>query len=318
MKREWDGAAYDKLSDPQYGWGLKVLQKLQALPLRGDEHILDAGCGTGRVTADLLQAFPHCRVTAVDASANMVEEAGKRLSAFGPRVSVAQVDLLELPNESSLDIIFSTAVFHWIQDHDRLFQVLYRSLRQGGTLLAQCGGGPNLERFRARTAEVMRRAEFASYFKNWDRLWEYPGPEVTAERLKAAGFAEIKAALEPAPTVLPDEETFRRFVATVILHPHLKRLPAELHGDFLLPLAEHAAKDTPAFLLDYCRLNIYARKPRYDDLTQQKLPVGRRSDSVHANPLQRSEPVRRLQGLKSDAFNYQLPLRGEYPFTKIS
>ncbi len=236
MKREWDGAAYDKLSDPQYGWGLKVLQKLQALPLRGDEHILDAGCGTGRVTADLLQAFPHCRVTAVDASANMVEEAGKRLSG--------------------------TAVFHWIQDHDRLFQELYRSLRQGGTLLAQCGGGPNLERFRARTAEVMRRAEFASYFKNWDRLWEYPGPEVTAERLKAAGFAEIKAALEPAPTVLPDEETFRRFVATVILHPHLKRLPAELHGDFLLPLAEHAAKDTPAFLLDYCRLNIYARKPR--------------------------------------------------------
>jgi trans-aconitate 2-methyltransferase len=261
MKREWDGAAYDKLSDPQYGWGLKVLQKLQALPLRGDEHILDAGCGTGRVTADLLQAFPHCRVTAVDASANMVEEAGKRLSVFAPRVRVAQVDLLELPDESSFDVIFSTAVFHWIQDHDRLFQVLYCSLRPGGILLAQCGGGPNLERLRGRTTELMIRPEFASYFEHWERLWEYPGPELTADRLKGAGFQEIDTMLEPAPTVLPDDETFQRFVATVILHPHLKRLPTELHSDFLSPLAEQASKDKPAFLLDYWRLNIYARKP---------------------------------------------------------
>ncbi len=261
MKREWDGAAYDTLSDPQYRWGLKVLQKLQALLLRGDEHILDAGCGTGRVTTDLLQAFPHCRVTAVDASANMVEEAGKRLSIFGPRVNVAQVDLLELPYESSFDVIFSTAVFHWIQDHNRLFQVLYRSLRPGGILLAQCGGGPNLERFRRRTAEVMLRAEFAPYFENWERLWEYPGPELTADRLQRAGFLEIDTALEPAPTVLPDQEAFRRFIATVILHPHLKRLPAELHNDFLSPLEQQAAKDTPSFMLDYWRLNIFARKP---------------------------------------------------------
>ena len=260
MKREWDGAAYDKLSDPQYGWGLKVLQKLQALPLRGDEHILDAGCGTGRDTADLLQAFPRCRVTAVDASANMVEEAGKRLSAFGPRVSMAQIDLLELPNASSFDVIFSTAVFHWIQDHDRLFQVLHRSLRPGGILLAQCGGGSNLERFRARTTELMKAPRFAPYFENWVRLWEYPGPELTADRLKRAGFSEINTALEPAPTLLPNDETFRRFIATVILHPHLKRLPAELHSDFLSPLVEQASKDTPAFLLDYCRLNIFARK----------------------------------------------------------
>ena len=262
MKREWDGAAYDKVSDPQYGWGLKVLQRLQTLSLRGDEHILDAGCGSGRVTQEILNAFPHCHVTAVDASAQMVEEAIKRLSGFASRVDVAQVDLLELPYESSLDVIFSTAVFHWIQDHDRLFQVLYRALRPGGILLAQCGGGPNLERFRRRTAELMKQAEFAQYFENWERLWEYPGPELAADRLRRAGFVEINTALESAPTVLPDDQTFRRFIATVILHPHLHRLPAELHSDFVSPLAEQAAKDTPPFMLDYWRLNIYARRPK--------------------------------------------------------
>ncbi|HWX55426.1 MAG TPA: methyltransferase domain-containing protein [Verrucomicrobiae bacterium] len=261
ITREWDSAAYHKLSDPQYGWGVKVLRKLQALPLRGDEHILDAGCGTGRVTADLLQAFPKCRVTAMDASANMVEEAGKRLSPLGPRVQVAQLDLLDLSDANTFDVVFSTAVFHWIKDHDKLFQNLFRALRPGGILLAQCGGGRNVERLRERTKRVMAMPQYARYFENWERLWEYPDAELTTKRLQSAGFANVSAGLEEAPTQLPDEATFRSFVATVILHPHLKRLPPELHDDFLGELARQAAQDTPPFLLDYWRLNMYGRKP---------------------------------------------------------
>src|SRR5215467_7551100 len=94
--REWKSADYHRLSDPQYGWGLKVLKRLQGFPLRGDEHILDAGCGSGRVTAELLKAFPKATVTAVDASANMVEQARKTLAEFGDRAKVEQVDLVEL------------------------------------------------------------------------------------------------------------------------------------------------------------------------------------------------------------------------------
>jgi trans-aconitate 2-methyltransferase len=260
MKREWDSTAYDRLSDPQYGWGLKVLEKLKVLPLRGNEHILDAGCGTGRVTEKLLQAFPQSQVTAVDASANMVDEAGKRLAPFGQRVKIAQVDLLELPDQNSFDVIFSTAVFHWIQDHDRLFQIVFRALRPGGFLLAQCGGGPNLARIHGRAELLMQLPECAPYFKDWKRFWEYPCAQVTADRLQRAGFVDVATGLEAAPTPLPDEATFRSFTAAVNMHPYLKRLPPELHDSFIGALAELARQDDPPFELDYWRLNIFGRK----------------------------------------------------------
>lgn len=258
--REWNSTAYHSLSDPQFGWGLKVLRKLEMQGLQGDEHILDAGCGSGRVTAELLKAFPHVQVTAVDASKNMADEARQTLLPFGNRVRTQQLDLLYLWAEQEFDVIFSTAVFHWIKDHDRLFHNLFRALRPGGLLLAQCGGGPNLQRLRERTGQVMASPEFAPYFAGWQRVWEYPDAETTLERLERAGFIEMDTGLEVAPTQLPDADTFRRFQATVTLHPYLERLPQECRDRFLDPIVEQFAQDKPPFLLDYWRLNIYARK----------------------------------------------------------
>src|SRR6266852_2447907 len=156
MAREWNSQEYHRLSDPQYGWGLKVLRKLQSFPLRDDIHILDAGCGTGRVTAELLDAYPQSTVTAVDASEDMVTKAHASLAPFGARVALRHQDLLELSEERKYDVIFSTAVFHWIKDHDRLFAVLHRALKPGGLLLAQCGGGDNLLRLRTRAVTQTR------------------------------------------------------------------------------------------------------------------------------------------------------------------
>src|SRR5947209_8799945 len=231
--REWNSTAYHSLSGPQFGWGMNVLRKLEKQGLRGDEHILDAGCGTGRVTAQLLQAFPQAHVTAVDASRNMVEEARQTLLPFGIRAKTAQLDLLDLSAQQEFDVIFSTAVFHWIKDHDRLFANLFRSLRPGGLLLAQCGGGPNLKRLRERTQQVMAAPQFAPYFKDWERVWEYPDAETTAQRLQHAGFMHIDTGLEAAPTQLADAAIFRQFQSTVTLHPYLELLPADLYDRFL-------------------------------------------------------------------------------------
>ncbi|MBZ5523839.1 MAG: methyltransferase domain-containing protein [Acidobacteriia bacterium] len=259
MIREWNSTEYHRLSDPQYGWGLKVLHKLQAMPLRDDIHILDAGCGTGRVTAGLLEAYPKSVVTAVDASENMVAGARESLAPFGARVNLRQQDLLELAEEQKYDVIFSTAVFHWIKDHDRLFAVLYRALKPGGLLLAQCGGGDNLLRLRTRAIAQTRLPQFAKYFENWERYWEFANAEVTAERLKRAGFTEIATSLEEAPTPLGDRETFKQFITHVNLQPYLKRLPEELQEAFIDPVVEQAAKDSPPFTLDYWRLNLQGK-----------------------------------------------------------
>ncbi|HEX7473081.1 MAG TPA: methyltransferase domain-containing protein, partial [Candidatus Limnocylindrales bacterium] len=121
MTNDWDAATYDRIADPQARWGSAVLDRL---PLRGDERVLDAGCGSGRVTAQLLERLPDGEVVALDASPAMVEEARRRLGDDA-RLTFVVADLLEpLPVVPPVDAILSTATFHWVTDHDRLFRNL--------------------------------------------------------------------------------------------------------------------------------------------------------------------------------------------------
>ena len=190
----------------------------------------------------------------------MVSEASKTLAEFRHRVDLRRDDLLELAYANEFDVIFSTAVFHWIKDQDRLFANLYRALRRGGLLHAQCGGGPNLKRLRSRIRGLAATPEYSPYFEGLERLWEYPGPELMAERLRKAGFIQVETGLEEAPVHLPDEQNYREFVAAVIVHPFLPRMPQERGKIFMDELAAAAAKDDPPYTLDYWRLNMSARK----------------------------------------------------------
>ncbi|MDH4065556.1 MAG: class I SAM-dependent methyltransferase, partial [Acidobacteriota bacterium] len=142
MNREWNATAYHKVAAPQTTWGLRVLSRLD---LRGDERVIDAGCGSGRLTASLLERLPGGRVLAVDRSWNMLQTARANLRpAFGARVSFVQVALPAMPFVEWADVVFSTATFHWVGDHPALFDGIFTALRPGGRLHAQCGGGPNL------------------------------------------------------------------------------------------------------------------------------------------------------------------------------
>ena len=146
--REWNAADYHRLSTPQFQWGQRVLNDLR---LRGDECVLDAGCGTGKLTHLLLQNLPRGRVVGLDLSRNMVQHARRDLQvAFGERVQFVAADLIALPFRDAFDGIFSTASFHWVLDHDILFSNLFAALRPGGWLHAQCGGGANIARLRQR------------------------------------------------------------------------------------------------------------------------------------------------------------------------
>ena len=257
--REWNSEAYHRLSQPQFEWGLKVLDRLT---LRGDETVADAGCGSGKVTAKLLERLPRGRVVAMDLSENMLQTAREHLKPrFDGRVFFIATDLHDIPLDSVLDGIFSTAAFHWVPDHDRLFRSLLRSLKPGGWLEAQCGGGPNLARVRERTLALISRADFAPFFEGWSPTWNYPDDVTTAERMRRAGFAEVKTWLEEMPTPLPDAEVYKEFLATVTLHRHIARIPdPALRARFMDELARQAAADNPPFTLDYWRLNLSGRK----------------------------------------------------------
>ena len=248
MTRQWDAAAYHRVSAPQLEWAEKVLERL---PLHGDETVLDAGCGSGNVTQLLLDRLPDGHVVAVDSSEAMVEHAREALDP--ERATVFRADLAELELEEPVDAAFSNAVFHWIPDHDALFDRLHAALRPGAVLVAQCGGEGNVARFHAAAREVAAAEPYAEYLEDWAGPWNFAGAEETAERLQRAGFTDIGTWLEPYP-VTPEEPL--AFVTTVCLGPHLQRLPEELRAGFAEAVCERAGSE-----LDYVRLNIDAKKP---------------------------------------------------------
>jgi len=224
---------------------------------------MDAGCGTGRLTAELLQSLPQGRVVGVDLSLNMLAEARGYLSPdFAGKFWLVAADLQDLPFDRSFDGIFSTAAFHWVLDHDRLFRSLFRAVRPGGWLLAQCGGGPNLARLRKRTDELAATAKYARYFAGFREPWTYNDAETAAAILRRAGFAEVETSLEPALTILENLPKYSEFVRTVILRQHLERIPdVELRTEFVAALSDPATTDDPPFSLVYWRLNLNAIVP---------------------------------------------------------
>ena len=259
-EREWDADAYHRISDPQFAWGMKVLQRLE---LRGGERVLDVGCGSGRLTAELRERLSHGTVVAMDLSLNMVVAARATLAErFRDRWHVVNATAQTLPFGESFDVVFSTATFHWVTDHAELFRSIYSVLAAGGRLHAQCGGGPNLAVLHARAHALKESSRFARHFGAWRDPWEFADDATTATRLRAAGFSNVATSLEHAPTAFPGAATYREFITKVVVRPYLLHLPDEVLRDrFVSHLTELAESDTPPYTLDYWRLNVAANRP---------------------------------------------------------
>ena len=241
--RDWNAASYQRVSAPLEAMGREVLDRLE---LRGDERVLDAGCGTGRVTAALVERLPRGHVVAVDGSPSMVEQARERL---GPGVDVFVADLLELELDEPVDAILSTATFHWIPDHDWLFERLFAALRPGGRIVAQCGGAGNVATVQAAIDAVAEPA-----LEGWPGPWNFQSPEDTAARLERIGFTDIRTWPQDV-RVEPDD--IREYLGTVMLGSHLERIPEERRAAFV----EAVLAEMPEPAIGYVRLNLQATRP---------------------------------------------------------
>ena len=243
--RDWDARSYDRVSDPMTGWGRVVLDRLS---LEGHERVLDAGCGTGRVTQVLRERLPRGRVVALDASPSMLAEARDRLG--DDRVDYVLADLRRpLPLDGPVDAVFSNATFHWVKDHDALFAHLAEVLVPGGPLVAQCGGAGNI----ASVLEAVRQVG-------------HPGPdpfhfadaEETRRRLETAGFVEVQTWMHQEPTPLEAGESLEEYLATVALGSHLQHVAPHDRPEFVRAVAQRLPRPE----IDYVRLNILARRAR--------------------------------------------------------
>jgi trans-aconitate 2-methyltransferase len=245
--RDWDATTYERLSAPMTAMGTEVLDRLV---LRGDETVLDAGCGTGNVTRLLYDRLPDGHVIAVDAAPSMVEQARALLPAD---VDVREADLLELEVDAPVDAILSTATFHWVPDHDRMFQRLHAALKPGGRLVAQCGGHGNVAEVKQAGLDVAQRAPYAEHFAGWSTDWTFATPEETERRLRTAGFSDIWCWLTRVDVDPGDPFSYLR---AICLGSFVERLPEDLRDEFVAAALERLPDPLE---IHYVRLNILAR-----------------------------------------------------------
>ena len=244
MTREWDAAVYDRVALPHRDWAAVVLDRLE---LSGGETVLDAGCGSGTVTDQLLARLPAGRVVAVDGSARMLKEARRRMAGSVHQVSFVHADLAQPLPVEPVDAVVSSATLHWISDHRAVFANLAAVLRSGGRLSAQCGGAGNV-------ASVQRALDEIGFAG--PNPWHFATAEEAEAELSAAGFVDIQTWLTPAPAPIPPQD-LEPYLATVVLGSHLEHLPAVERHDFVRAVSERL----PAPEIDYVRLNLVARLP---------------------------------------------------------
>ena len=249
MPRTWDAAAYHRLSDWQEREGVALIDRLE---LRGDETVLDAGCGTGRVTRHLVERLPRGRVIAVDVSPEMLAIAARTLDP--DRVEIVRADLTELTLDEPVDAIVSGAVLHWVLDQDRLYERLHAALRPGGRLLAWYAGEGTHEAL-YRTADVIATEEpFAPYFIRWSLPIVWPSVDETVARLERIGFVDVECRLEP--NVLEDVPV--EYFRTLSLSIYLDELPPDLHDQFVERVLATQARP---YATRVNRLYVSARRP---------------------------------------------------------
>jgi trans-aconitate 2-methyltransferase len=251
---DWDAATYDRVADPQEQWGREVLSRFH---LKGDETVLDAGCGSGRVTKLIFDLVPDGRVVGVDGAPSMVEVAREQLAPFGDRVELIVSDLLELELDEVADALFSNATFHWILDHERLFQRLFAALRPGGVMETQCGGEGNVAEWIRAIESAEGDERFSPYLRGMPDTHNFASVGDTRNRLERAGFELTgNGVWLERKTVQPkDPETFSRVVG---LAKHMARLPDALKDDFAAAVLGSMPRP---LTLEYVRLNISAVKP---------------------------------------------------------
>jgi trans-aconitate 2-methyltransferase len=244
-----DGATYDRISAPLERIGREVLDRL---PLSGAETVLDAGCGSGRVTQALVERLPRGHVIGVDGSPEMIAAARKRLGGSAELV-LADLESLDLGGRR-VDAVLSTATFHWLTDHPGLFARLAAILRPGGRLVAQFGGTGNVAELLAAARHAAGRAPFQAHLGDWPGPWNFAGPEETAARLQACGFSDAHAWLvrRPAPY-----EDLREWLRVNALSAHLERLPETLRERYVEAVVQQLGADPE---LTYVRLNVDATR----------------------------------------------------------
>ena len=291
-KGSWDARTYDQVSClVQYKWGQQVIKWRK---WRGNEIVMDAGCGSGLLTKQLAKQVPRGKIYAVDIDSNMIKQAKSNLKSFD-NVEIIQSSFADIKLPRKMDVIFSNSALHWVQDHRKAFQNFWEMLKpmndnndvtdasvsrnnsnnntaagRSGQLLVQCGGHGNLQQIITILERIIHLYQFKKYFTDWQQPWYFAKAEDTSKLLQEIGYVNTKVYSSSDSVIFPNREIYSKFLKTVVMKPYLDYLSQ--HNDeidklktlflevFLDEVEKRSNKSNTHWFLDFVRLNIITHR----------------------------------------------------------
>lgn len=259
---KWNPRDYAANSAAQEAWARELIGRLQ---LRGDESVLDVGCGDGRITALLARALPRGEIVGADTSEEMLAFARESFSAGDyPNLRFERMDARELRCTSPLDLIFSNAALHWVNDHPAFLRGAGACLKPGGRLVVSCGGKGNAHDVFEAVRRTLRLKRWREYFRELQAPYFFHGPAAYEKWLPRCGFQAQLVRLANKPTPLAGRLGLMSWLRTTWL-PYTQRVPVEQREEFIAAVADRFLASHPPdaqgqLLIGMVRLEIDAIK----------------------------------------------------------
>ncbi len=259
---QWDAQDYEKNSAQQRLWAQELIRKLE---LRGNEAVLDVGCGDGKVSAEIAAGVPAGDVVGIHLPGEMIALAQARFPAANyPNLHFQQEDASRLPFAGEFDVVFSNATLHWLVDHRPVLQGIAKSLKPGWKILLQMCGKGNAAGIVAAIQELVRQPDWSSYFTGFDFPYGFYAPDEYQGWLLATGLQPTRLELIPKDMLHPGRAGLAGWLRTTWL-PYTQRLPEEKRAGFLDALVDsytavHPADDLNNVHVSMVRLEVEAVK----------------------------------------------------------
>ena len=262
---DWNPELYNRFRRYREEPFLAILERLK---LRGDESIIDLGCGSGENTVELARRAPRGKALGLDSSAAMIEAANKVLEGVEPevrrRLSFVLGDIAKFNAANEYDVVFSNAALQWVPGHRDIFQHIFDALIPGGRVVVQM---PKNDRETAQVTILQLASE-----SPWREMLpsvsvpsrEVPGPDRYNNLLTELGFIEVDCYEHVFQHPMDSPRDVVDWSRATALRPIFGRLPDDQHGPFLEALVERLTRaygtDGP-LIFPFRRLFIWATRP---------------------------------------------------------
>jgi trans-aconitate methyltransferase len=235
----WDAASYRANSSMQRALADDFLPRIG---LRGDERVLDVGCGDGAVTALVAALLPHGAVVGVDRSPEMAALARRE----HPELDVRIADVAALPFREAFDVVVSFTALHWVAEADQptALAAMRRALVPGGRLALQFPGAGNAAALFATAHALLAEPAYRDAFAGFAFPWFFPTAARYRQLVAAAGLVPERVELVPRDVLHAGAAGLAGWI-TATWMPYTARLPVDRRAAFAEAVAERYAVAHP-------------------------------------------------------------------------